>query len=465
MKIVRIFYCGAVLCMAGMPVATKSVQSVAIIGTGYVGLVSAAGLAEFGNTVIAADIDASKISILNAGGIPIYEPGLASIVQDNVARGVLTFTTDMAAAIKSCDVIMIAVGTPMGEDGSADMSYVASVVNTIAQTIDSFKYICVKSTVPVGTGAWIRGLLEEQGVPSDLFSMVSNPEFLREGTAVTDFLYPDRVVVGTESSEAADVMRDMYAPLVRAGIPLITTSVVSSETIKYASNAFLAVKVSFINEIANLCDATGADVKDVAYAMGSDRRISPHFLRPGPGFGGSCFPKDSSALLYIAHKYGVNLQVVEGSLEANEAQKEIPVKKLMHLMHNDVQGKTIAIWGLAFKANTDDVRYSPAIVVMNELIDAGATIQAFDPAGSDNMKKLIPSATYCKDMYEAIQGADALVVMTEWGMFGTADLSRVAQAMNDRVVVDARGVLDIEQLRALGFTFDLIGRSCVANAG
>jgi UDPglucose 6-dehydrogenase len=438
------------------------IQRVAVIGTGYVGLVTAAGLAESGNQVTGADIDEKKIAALQAGIIPIYEPGLDTLVYDNVANGRLTFTSDVAGAIRDNDIIMIAVGTPMTDNGAADMRYVASVVDSIAASLHSFKLLCVKSTVPVGTGAWIRGLLESKGVDSSAFGMVSNPEFLREGSAVIDFLQPDRIVVGTETSDARDIMQDLYAAFITSGTPFIATSVTSSELIKYGSNAFLAVKVSFINEMANLCDAVGADIKEVAYAMGCDRRISPHFLRPGPGFGGSCFPKDSSALLYTAAQHDVDLKLVAASLIVNELQKERPVQKLLHLFNGSLQGKTVAVWGLAFKGNTDDIRYSPAAVTVERLLEAGAQVQAYDPAAMDNMRAIIPTIIYCTDMYQAVQGADALVVMTEWDIFSRADMSIVADLMRQKVVVDARNSIDPQALKANGFTFDTIGRSVIA---
>jgi UDPglucose 6-dehydrogenase len=438
-------------------------KKIAIIGTGYVGIVTGAGLAEFGNSVVCADIEKKKIEMLQRGEIPIYEPGLKEIVDKNVTDLRLTFTTDVAQAIKQADVIFIAVGTPMQEDGSADLSYVLNVVNTIAQNINGFKIICTKSTVPIGTGAWIRNLLEDQGINPSSFVIVSNPEFLREGSAVSDFIHPDRIVIGAESEIALKIMQNIYGSLFKLGVKHVLTNVTTSETIKYASNAFLAVKLSYINEIANLCDANGADIKTVAYAMGLDKRISPLFLQPGPGFGGSCFPKDSQALLYMAQQKSLPLPVVQASLITNEMQKKIPAQKLLKLFNYDINGKTIAILGLAFKANTDDVRSSPAISTIKELQKNGAYIKAYDPVAMENMHLQLPNIEYCSTLENAITHADALVIMTEWDEFKFMDLEKVGALMQSKILVDARNIINIDELKRLGFIFDNIGQSYLRN--
>lgn len=437
--------------------------TIAVVGTGYVGLVTGAGLAEFGHSVICADIDPRKIDALEHGIIPIYEPGLQEVVARNVASGKLSFTTNIAQSVRNANIIFIAVGTPMNDDGSAYMKYVENVVDTISQNINGYKVIVTKSTVPIGTGAWIKKLFIERGIDPAQFSVVSNPEFLREGTAVQDFLHPDRVVIGLDSEQAQEMMENLYQSLDDAQTPIIYTSIVTSETIKYASNAFLAVKLSYINELANLCDALGGDVKVVAHAMGLDKRISPLFLKPGPGFGGSCFPKDSQALVYMGQQHGINLPVIKASLETNELQKGVPAQKLLRLMNNNIAGKTIAILGLAFKADTDDVRYSPAITTIELLQKEGAIIKAYDPAAMNTMYALIPDITYCPTMEQAIIGTDALIVMTEWNEFKHMDLETVASLMNSKILVDARNILNTQELNRLGFTYDAIGRLCTTN--
>lgn len=443
------------------PTRSRSTQhyTVAIIGTGYVGLVSGAGLAEFGNTVICADIDQNKIDILNNGNIPIYEPGLKDVVARNIEARRLMFTADVDAAIKQADAVFIAVGTPMGADGSADLSYVESVVNTIARNIDNYKVVCTKSTVPIGTGAWIERTLLAHGVDADLFDVVSNPEFLREGCAVKDFLEPDRVVIGANTQKALNIMCGLYNHLFAQGTPHVLTTVTTSEMIKYASNAFLAAKLSFINEIANLCDATGGDAHTVAYAMGLDNRISAQFLKPGPGFGGSCFPKDSQALLYMGEQNNVKLPVVQASLITNETQKTKPLEKLLQHMHNNLASKTVAVLGLAFKANTDDVRYSPARQTIQGLLDHGAHVKVYDPAAMENMKALFPAIEYCDDTYQAVENADAIIVMTEWDVFKHMNLERVRSLVAQPLLIDARNIVNTDELTALGFTFDTIGRA------
>ena len=442
----------------------QSDRIITIIGTGYVGLVSGACLAEIGNSVICADIASKKIEMLKNQIMPIYELGLEEIVNRNVDMGRLMFTDDVPEAIIMGDIIFIAVGTPMGEDGNADLSYINAVIKTIAENINSYKIIVTKSTVPVGTGKKIRGLLEnEYGVDPNLFSIVSNPEFLREGLAVHDFLYPDRLVIGTDSDEALIALCEIYETLIEGGTPYVLTNVQTAEMIKYASNAFLSVKISYINEVANLCDATDADVKTVAYAMGLDHRISPAFLTPGPGFGGSCFPKDSQAIVYIAGQHGLPFHTVQAALDANKVQQGKAVEKLKILMQRelgeDLKGKTIAVLGLAFKANTDDVRYSPAIKTIELLQQEGAMVRAYDPVAIENMRIIFPDLLYSQSPYGAATGADAVMIITEWDQIKQIDFARLKNGMNHPIIIDARNIVSPEMLKKLGFACDAIGQS------
>jgi UDPglucose 6-dehydrogenase len=441
---------------------------ITMVGTGYVGLVSGAGLAEIGNNVICADVVQEKIDMLHAGIMPIFEKDLKELVDRNVGKERLSFTADVENAVRQAGVLFIAVGTPMAEDGQADLSAINHVIQVIAKNIHTYKLIVIKSTVPVGTCSHIRAELQNLGVAPEQFDIVSNPEFLREGIAVHDFLNPDRIVIGLESERAREIMQTIYQSMIEQHVPVVFTNLATSETIKYASNAFLAAKISFINEIANLCGATGASVYTVARAMGLDNRIGPLFLNPGPGFGGACFPKDCQALMYQAHKYGVDLKIVEATLQANECQKEVAVKKLSALMQKKsgqnipkehiLQNKTVAVLGLAFKANTDDTRYSPAIISIKNLLDQGAIVRAYDPEAAENMRKIFPAITYVHTPYEALDGADACIMITEWQEFKALDIERVAQIMKQKVIVDMRGILDRVQLEALGFYVDTIGR-------
>lgn len=437
---------------------------VTIIGTGYVGLVSGACLAEIGNSVICADIDTQKIAMLHNGIMPIYEVGLSDVVERNVDAGRLMFTDNVADAIAQGDIIFIAVGTPMGEDGSANLSYIDSVVKMIAENMDSYKIIVTKSTVPVGTGKGIRAQLENiYGIDPQLFSIVSNPEFLREGLAVNDFLYPDRLVIGTDSDIALIALCEVYESLIASGTPCVLTNVQTAEMIKYASNAFLSVKISYINEVANLCDATDADVKTVAYAMGLDHRISPAFLNPGPGFGGSCFPKDAQAIVHIAGKHHLPFYTVRAALDANVIQQGKAVEKLQDLiqreLQEDVEGKTVAVLGLAFKAGTDDVRYSPSIRTIELLQELGVNVVAYDPVAVENMQKIFPDVMYCSSAYEAAKNADAVILMTDWDEIKQIDFARLKKVMHYPILVDARNIVNPEILKHLGFACDAIGQS------
>ncbi len=464
MKRIQLSLIFLIFCIQLQSQADPSVISV--IGTGYVGLTTGVGLAEVGNEVICADIDNNKIEKLQQGSISIFEPGLKELVDSNLQTGRLHFTCDIEAAIQDASIIFVAVGTPMDDDGSADLSSIEAVVSTIANVINEHKYIVIKSTVPVGTGALIRALLESKGVDPSLFDMISNPEFLREGSAVNDFLYPDRIVVGVESDRPCIIMKQVYKHFIDHNVPVMFTNIATSETIKYASNAFLATKISYINELANLCDQIGANVNKVAYGMGLDARISPYFLKPGPGFGGSCFPKDCNALLKIAKKYGSKLHVVKAALEANEYQKDVAYKKLKNIVARNknenedlaLENKTVALLGLAFKANTDDVRYSPAQRTIELLLSEKVKIKAYDPVAMENMKKVYPKLCYCSSSYQALENADACIIMTEWDEFKDLDFVKVRTIMKQPVLIDARGIIDSVKITKLGFAFDSIGR-------
>ena len=436
-------------------------MDIAVIGTGYVGLVTGAGLADFGNDVVCCDIDERKIEALNNGLIPIYEPGLDKIVSRNVAEGRMRFTTDLAQAIRSSRAIFIAVGTPPKPDGSADLKYVEEVARTIARFMNGPKLVITKSTVPIGTGRMIETIIAESGTPHRA-SIVSNPEFLREGSAIEDFMRPDRVVIGASDEEAIDLMKEIYAPLHSLEIPFVVTNVESSELIKYAANGFLATKISFINEIAVLCETLGADVQDVARGIGLDSRIGPKFLQAGPGFGGSCFPKDTSAMADIARRNGYEFQIIESVLRVNDAIKERMVDKTVEALDGEARGKTVAVLGLAFKPETDDMRDSPTIPLINGLQKLGAKIRAYDPEAMANAKKIFDGVTYCDDAYETADGADALVIATEWNEFRALKLERVKKLLRAPVIVDLRNVYDPQRMKAEGFTYVCVGRAADA---
>lgn len=430
-----------------------------MIGTGYVGLVSGAGMADFGNSVICADIDKSKIDMLQEGGIPIYEPGLKELVDRNVNAGRLTFSADVETSVRNADVIFIAVGTPMGDNGEADLMAVEAVATTIAKNLNSYKIICTKSTVPVGTGARLEALIAQEKESDYEFDVVSNPEFLREGSAVKDFLLPDRVVLGVNTERAADVMKQVYRSLFINETPMVITNVPSSEMIKYASNAFLAVKISFINEMANLADKVGADVHTIARAMGLDGRISSKFLHPGPGYGGSCFPKDTEALVYTGEQYGVDFQVVKAAIGANKNQRNVILAKAQELLP-EMSGKTVAILGLAFKANTDDVRDTPALEIIEGLEDAGAVVKAYDPIAAENMKKFfLPGLDTRQTVIETVQNADLVIILTEWNELRGLGLKELKSHLRAPNIVDARNILSIDQLKEFGYNYRNVGRS------
>ena len=436
-------------------------RKICVIGTGYVGLVSGAGLADFGNQVECVDIDQSKIDMLKRGEIPIYEPGLKELVDRTVASGRLSFHSDVESAIRESEVIFIAVGTPMGANGEADLSAVKTVGRTIAENLNGYKIVCTKSTVPVGTGKELTALIQETAGQDAEFDVVSNPEFLREGSAVKDFLIPDRVVIGVNSERAEQVMRDVYRPLFINETPMVITNIPSSEMIKYTSNAFLAVKISFINEIANLADKVGADIHTIARAMGLDGRISPKFLHPGPGYGGSCFPKDTEALVHTGNQHGVEFKVVRGAIEANQGQRLVILEKAKELLP-EMSGKKVAILGLAFKANTDDVRDTPAIEIIKGLREAGAEVSAYDPIAADNMVKYYFSDLDVQPtVNDAVDSADLVLVLTEWNELRGLNLGDLKQRVNQPNIVDARNVLSVDQLKAYGFKYRNVGRSQV----
>jgi len=438
------------------------VKKITVIGTGYVGLVSGAGISDFGHQVTCADIAEDKINQLIQGEIPIYEPGLDELVARNVAAGRLSFTTDVNKAIQESNVIFIAVGTPQGNNGEANISAVEAVAKSIGQNLNSYKVVCTKSTVPIGTGNRVCEIINESKSNGCSFDYVSNPEFLREGSAVKDFLWPDRVVIGATSEKAFDVMRDVYRPLYINEKPMLHTNVATAEMIKYAANAFLALKISYINEVANLCEDVGADVHLVAKAMGQDGRISPKFLHPGPGFGGSCFPKDTHALAALARKKNLPMNTIEAAIETNDLQKFKMVTKLKSLMNGDFNGKTIAVLGLAFKPNTDDVRESSSIQMIKEIVKGGGTVRAYDPIANRTMREIFPNITYVESWEEACNNVDGVTIMTEWNEFRGMDLNHLKSLLSSPTLLDTRNILSIEKLSELGFVFDNVGRNNIS---
>lgn len=436
-------------------------MNISVIGTGYVGLVTGACFAEFGINVTCVDKDASKIAMLENGVIPIFEPGLEEIVRRQRANGRLSFTTDVRSAIQNSLVVFIAVPTPPRDDGSTDLSYIDTVARTIGEHINGYKVVVTKSTVPVGTAVRVRGIIEQAMTESDReqfrCSVASNPEFLREGSAVGDFLRPDRIVVGADDEEAIAILRDLYNPLYLIEVPFVMTNVATAELIKYASNAFLATKITFINEIANLCEAVEADVHVVARAMGLDGRISSKFLHAGPGYGGSCFPKDTQSLAHFSRQMGVEQRVVAAVVEANEEQRRLMVHKISDMV-DGLEGKTIGVLGLSFKPNTDDVRDSPAVEIIQQLQASGASIRCFDPEGMENAKHMLSDVTFCNDAYDTATGSHALVLATEWNEFRMLDLDRVKAELAEPVMVDLRNIYDPREMRAKGFRYSGVGR-------
>lgn len=437
---------------------------IAMIGSGYVGLVSGACFAEFGNDVVCVDIDADKIDRLNRGEAPIYEPGLEDLVTRNRSAGRLGFSTDFAGSVAGRDLVFIAVGTPTrAEDGHADLRHVYDAAADIGRAIGDYTVIVDKSTVPVGTARKVHEIVaKETSVP---FDVVSNPEFLREGAAIEDFMNPDRVVIGAESARARNLMRTLYAPLLDHGVPILITGVETAEIIKYASNAFLAIKVTFINEMADLCEKVGGNIDDVARGLGLDDRIGPKFLRAGPGYGGSCFPKDTLALARTAQDVGAPTKIVEAVIARNEERKRSMAARVIEASGGSVEGKSIAVLGLTFKPDTDDMRESPSIDLIQGLTAAGATVRAYDPKGMEQARRLMNGMVICDGPYEAVEGADAVVLATEWKEFSALDMKRVKAALTSPVFVDLRNLYDADRMAEYGFAYHSIGRPPVAAAG
>lgn len=436
---------------------------IGIIGTGYVGLVTGACFAEFGVFVTCVDKDEKKIKALKKGVVPFYEPGLEDLVKRNVKQGRLRFTTKAGEAVDDSLVIFIAVGTPPRGDGSAELKYIDLVAKDIAAHMSGYKVIVTKSTVPVGTGKRVRQIISEQlqakssQLPALSFDIVSNPEFLREGAAIEDFMRPNRVVIGASSQQAIAILKDLYKPLYLLETPFVITTVETAELIKYASNSFLAAKISFINELANLCEKVGADVNVVAKGIGLDQRIGSKFLHAGPGFGGSCFPKDTRALLRLAEEHGTELSVIGAAISANEKQRAIMFDKIKRGM-GELKGKVIAVLGLSFKPNTDDLRDAPALYLIERLLKEKATIRTYDPVAMDNARCLLPGVTFCKDPYDAAKGSDALVIVTEWNQFRNLDLERIKDLLKQRFFFDLRNIYEPEKMKKLGFRYFSVGR-------
>ncbi|MCB0596251.1 MAG: UDP-glucose/GDP-mannose dehydrogenase family protein [Lewinellaceae bacterium] len=436
-------------------------MNIAVIGTGYVGLVTGTCFAETGNNVICVDIDEAKVKKLKNGILPIYEPGLELLFERNSRQGRLTFTTNLAKGIKDAEIIFLALPTPPGGDGSADLSFVLGVAKELSFLIEDYKVIVDKSTVPVGTAEKVHAILA-QNLEEELFDVVSNPEFLREGVAVDDFMKPDRVVIGTSSKRAQDTMRQLYEPFVRQGNPIYFMDERSAEMTKYAANSYLATRISFMNEIANLCEIVGADVDMVRLGMGSDTRIGKRFLFPGVGYGGSCFPKDVQALALTARQNGYDFQILNSVMNVNTKQKQILADKIINYFDGNIAGKAIAIWGLAFKPNTDDIREAPALAIIDQLLEAGAKIKAFDPEAMDNVKALYDGRIeFADDQYEALIGADALAIVTEWHVFRSPSYKVMHQLLSTPAIFDGRNIYDAKDMAREGFYYDSIGRKKV----
>jgi UDPglucose 6-dehydrogenase len=435
-------------------------MKIAVVGTGYVGLVTGTCFAETGNDVICVDIDAEKVEKMKNGIVPIYEPHLDVLFERNIKEGRLKFTTNLEEAVKEAKIIFLALPTPPGEDGSADLSYVLGVAEQLGKIITDYKVIVDKSTVPVGTAEKVHAALAKNAKVE--FDVVSNPEFLREGFAVDDFMKPDRVVIGTSSEKAKKIMGDLYKPFVRQGNPIIFMDERSAELTKYAANAFLATKITFMNEIANMCERLGANVDMVRIGIGSDDRIGKRFLFPGIGYGGSCFPKDVQALAKSAQEVNYDFKILKSVMDVNEKQKTSIVPKILNYFNNDLKGKRIAIWGLAFKPDTDDIREAPALYIIKELLDSGATIATFDPEAMDNVRKLFGNKIdYAINQYAALNDADALVICTEWSVFRTPDFDKMTSALKSKVIFDGRNLYDLSEMKEKGFYYESVGRETV----
>jgi UDPglucose 6-dehydrogenase len=431
-------------------------MNICMVGTGYVGLVTGACLADFGMNVVCVDKDAEKIASLQRGEVPIYEPGLKEVISRNERAGRLRFTTDLKASIEDALAIFIAVGTPPKPDGSPDLTFVRQVAEAIAEHMNGYKVVVTKSTVPTGTGRMIEQILRAKNGRHE-FSVASNPEFLREGSAVSDFLRPDRVVIGASDARAVEILKEIYSPLYLVETPFVITDMTSAELIKYASNGFLAVKISFINEVARMCELMGADVHAVARGMGLDKRIGGKFLHPGPGFGGSCFPKDTAAAADLARQAGYTFEIIEATIRANEKTKRRMIEKIRQAA-GPLPGKTAAVLGLSFKPETDDIRESPALAVVEDLRKEGVRVRAFDPAAMPNARAVFPDLDYARDAYDCATGADFLVLATEWNAFRKLDLDRLAAVMRSKTIVDLRNVYEPDEMRKLGWTYAGVGR-------
>ena len=436
-------------------------MNIAVVGTGYVGLVSGTCFAETGNNVLCVDIDQNKVDKMRQGEVPIYEPDLEVLFERNQRQGRLKFTTDLQEAVDMAEIIFLALPTPPGEDGSADLKYILGVADDLSKIITKYTVIVDKSTVPVGTAERVHAALAKN-LDESLFDVVSNPEFLREGVAVDDFLKPDRVVIGADTKQAEATMRRLYEPFVRSGNPIIFMDLRSAEMTKYAANSYLATRITFMNEIANLCEIAGADVDNVRRGMGSDSRIGKRFLFPGVGYGGSCFPKDVQALHHTSGQHDYDFKILNAVMDVNARQRLKVADKVEAYFGKDLSGKTIAMWGLAFKPNTDDIREAPALYTIDRLLEAGATVRAFDPEAMDNVKAIYgDKVTFCDDQYEALKDADCLTIMTEWPVFRTPDYNYIKSLLKAPVIFDGRNLYDLKHMRELGFYYDSIGRSKV----
>ncbi|MCZ2443390.1 MAG: UDP-glucose/GDP-mannose dehydrogenase family protein [Flavobacteriales bacterium] len=435
-------------------------MNICVIGTGYVGLVTGTCLAETGNQVICVDINEEKVRKMQAGIIPIYEPHLDILFERNIKQGRLSFTTNLEESVRQSQILFLALPTPEGEDGSADLSYILSVAEKIGPLVDEYKIIIDKSTVPVGTGDKVKEKIVAHA--KQAFDVVSNPEFLREGYAVDDFMKPDRIVIGTESEQARKILGELYAPYVRQGNPIIFMDIRSAELTKYAANAFLATKISFMNEIAILCEKMEADVDMVRYGIGTDDRIGRRFLFPGIGYGGSCFPKDVKALIKSSADVDYTFEILNAVTHVNERQKNILVKKIAKHFSNNLKGKTMAIWGISFKPDTDDIREAPSISILQALLKEGVTIRAYDPEGMENAKKILgDNVMFCNNPYHAAEGADALIIATEWSVFRTPDFERLMQLMKNKLIFDGRNIFSLNKMEELGFHYYSIGRRTI----
>lgn len=435
-------------------------KRITVVGTGYVGLVTGTCFAETGNQVVCVDIDASKVERMRNGEIPIYEPHLDVLFERNIQANRLTFTTDLAEGIKGAEIIFLALPTPPGEDGSADLSYILGVADQLGNLLEDYKVIVDKSTVPVGTADKVQAAIAKNArVP---FDVVSNPEFLREGFAVDDFMKPDRVVIGTSSTRAQKIMEQLYKPFVRQGNPILFMDEKSAELTKYAANSFLATKITFMNEIANFCEIVGADVDKVRIGIGSDDRIGKRFLFPGIGYGGSCFPKDVHALVNSGNEHSFSFEILKAVMAVNESQKTILMPKIKNFFRGDLKGKKIAVWGLAFKPDTDDIREAPSLYLIDELTKEGATVSAYDPEAMKNVSQLIgDKIDYAENEYDALINADALLICTEWGIFRNPDFDRIASLLKDKVIFDGRNLFEAEEMNEKGFYYNSIGRKVV----